>query len=265
MRVQPINYFNNYSKNNINFRSSNRRYYDGIYKDSYAQGYVYNCTSLFRNDLDWDKLTKFIVNNFKGKDKINLYSLGCSDGSESYSMAIKFLELQKKRPKEHINILPITAIDKDTEMIRLAKSGKINLLMEDISELNKQIGEDNNKTQYFKYLTPQELKTTNYTSYIFKTYTVSDDLKDAINFEEGDILETLKNINDNGNTVIMCRNTLPFVDQDYINETVATLSQNLKRGSLFVIGQFDEHTNISPLLLENGFEKTPVENVYRRV
>ena len=41
-----------------------------------------NTTWFFRNDLVWDELAKYLDENFSDSRKVNVYSIGCSDGSE---------------------------------------------------------------------------------------------------------------------------------------------------------------------------------------
>ena len=78
-----------------------------------------NNTSFFRLYKIWEPTVKYLEERFKDVEKVNIYNLACSDGSEPLSLAMliksKFPYLAKK-------FLPIKAFDYDVNAIERALS-----------------------------------------------------------------------------------------------------------------------------------------------
>lgn len=222
--------------------------------------YVGTMTFAFRNDLDWNKLADCIVHNFKNKDKVNMVQFASSDGSEAYSLIISLLE---RCPRQIVHkFLPIKAYDIDSEIIRAAKSGYINFTKTDIENIEKHT--NGNATKYFqKTNTPliiandfiYESSPNSTGDFAYKTYKAEKELTDNVHFYNKDMQDVLNNLEDNSNTVLMCRNVLGYFDEGSANYFVRKVSEKLKPGSLFVIGEFDcdSHTALSQYIEEKGF------------
>ena len=85
----------------------------------YTKLYDYkNHTTFFRNDRFWNGLTYFLTEHFKNTKKVNVYSFGCSDGSEPYTFIMRMLNSFEKKPEK---FFPIIARDFDSEAIQRAK------------------------------------------------------------------------------------------------------------------------------------------------
>lgn len=245
MNVHPI------SQPNMSFRTCARIYNPSNIKrfEHFGEEVVRTSTNMFREDLDWDGLVKFITNHFLFKKKVNMYSMASSDGSEAYSLGISFLQ---KIPFEGLKkYMPIIASDIDPEIIKTARSGRINIADFELS-----------------FFDSSKLKLRNYFTKESKALEIADDkleinpihshrpiktLKDCVKFHIGDILGEISRINDDGNSVIMCRNVFPYLSEKYTDDVVAAAKNHLKNGSIFITGSFDERVNISEKLLNNGF------------
>jgi len=189
-------------------------------------------TTDVRDDLNLDKFTKKIINNFKNKPKVNIYSLACSDGTEPYAVAIKLLK--KIKPKQKEKFFPIHASDIDPFMIDdCCKSGLIGLLPEDIEK----IGTKN----LDRFLSPSDKALPcppQWGMENIKNYEVSEELKNAVEFKVGDMFKEIRAIKDEGNSVFICRNVLPHLKEYYFG-IISLVSERFKDGSLFVIGDYD--------------------------
>ena len=85
-------------------------------------------------------------------------------------------------------------------------------------------------------------------------YEVNSKIRNMVKFKESDILSELKNIKDEGNTVVNIRNVFPYLNEKYINDILDTLSKKLKSGSIFVFGHFDNKVpNFRQRLHDLGF------------
>ena len=265
MNISPINnskYSNAYISNQ-SFKSSNRVYIPAK-MENYARDKIKTATCFFRDGLDWQKIPELLMNNFKDKSKVNFYCFACSDGSEPLSYAMLMLD---KIPKEIRNkYLPIMASDIDEESISAAKSGFINITDEDIlARITRNTSLSVN--DMFKYY-GDKLKLTEDTfarvpEYSHITYKTQGELANSVNFEQSDLIEALKKINDDGNTVISCRNVMFYFSKDYIQRFFETLGNTLKPNSLFIIGQNEIMAYADKYLEKLGFTEI-AQNVYRK-
>ena len=245
MNIQPISY------TSPNFGTCARRYFASNVKsfDKFEPELIRTSTNLFREDLNWDVLIRHIMCNFGTKSKIQTYSLACSDGSEAYSYILTILN---KIPKTELGrYLPIVASDIDKEMIKTAKSGRINIADFEFDFF------ENPVVKMSKFFTdksePIEISNDKLGIKPIHSYKPVKELRKNVIFRVNDILSEIENIKDEGNTVILCRNVFPYLNEEYIDNVILSAENKLKTGSIFVTGDYDEKVNISQKLFRNGF------------
>ena len=263
MNILPVTlYSRNYGKN-PNFTSCTKIYNPKSVEntDIFSGDKVMTTTGVFRYDLDWDRMMKYIFWNFLNEEKINIWSLACSDGSEPLSYA---LYLHNKAPESfYSKYIPIYGCDIDPEMIKLAKSGKINLSDGDFHNMKKYI---KNPNLYFTEAgAPMKIHKNidnHERSYIIDPY-----LTDMMTFEKSDILTQVKKIKKDENYVINIRNVFPYMSENYRNEVLETLAKNMKRGNIFVFGHYDHLVpNFRQKLSDLGFfEPFPYANFVQKM
>ena len=250
MNIQPITSYRTNCSSSPTFQSCIKIYNPQklANADIFSGKGVRTTSNLFRNDLDWDYLMKQILLSFMDKKAINIYSLGCSDGSEPYSYA---LYIKDRMPEQiHKKFAPIIACDIDSEMIKIAKSGKINLSCDDFLNMRKYL---NNVSKYFKEI-DKPIKIRNNIIVDESGYEIAPQIKNMVKFKKSDILTELDKINDEGNSVINIRNVFPYLSENYINKILETLSAKTKPGSIFVFGNFDNRIpNFKNKLADLGF------------
>ena len=79
------------------------------------------------------------------------------------------------------------------------------------------------------------------------------------------MFKEIRKIKDNSNTILMCRNILGYFLNDKIEEFIKLASEFLKRGSLFVIGDYDHsYIDIGKIIENNNFKKV-LKNVYEKI
>lgn len=251
------NYYYNHRKTvsvNVAFGSTARRYVT-------ENGDEFGTNSwLFRDDLDWKRLVKYENIHFKNADRVNVIILASSDGSESYSKVISLAENLIEEDAE--KFYPVKGYDIDKEMVRASGSGLLNTSMHDRMML--QIYSDDYE-KYFretqeKLIIKEDVQFQNQ-----KTLKATNYLKSKVRFNRADMYDVLHSLDDNSNTVLMCRNVLGYFENDKVEKFVKIVSNKLKSESLFIIGDHDiKNTFIDRFLKENGFEKV-IKNVYKRV
>lgn len=261
MRISSVNF----NHKNAIFKSSGRSYMDYSLKNSIiTEGEISNYTELLRNDLNWRDYALVLNNNFKNQSSVNIYSLACSDLSEAYSNLIsidRFCNSPQKFKK-------IICYDKDDVILDVAKKRRINLEEVEIRRLERFLGY---KQDYF---TDKKVRIPIFgeTTAPMDSYAVSKSLCDRTEIVKSDILKALKNIVDEGNSVISCRNVFPYLTEDYQKEFAKNLVLVLKPNSLFVRGAFDVRTLFIEILDDMSAKDNPnryfekvMTHVYRRI
>ena len=237
----------------ISFQSNGRRY-----KDQY--GNTIGCfTRLFRDDLEWDELAKYEVKHFKNKDKVNIVMFAASDGSEAYSKIISLFSAAKNCVNK---FFPIKAYDIDDEILKAAKSGYVQADDWDICEVRYRA---DNVDDFFEK-TDQKMRIKNDAgSRGFTTLKARKKLTQNVEFNKSDIFREITKIKDSSNTVLMCRNILGYFLIDEMEDFIKLASKFLKKGSLFVIGDYDrEYMSIDVLFKKYKFENI-FKNVYKKL
>lgn len=258
-----------------NFESSKR----GIYRKQDGSTYVKefqvdendtliykNYTHFFRDDLNespsresWQEFFKTIDNNFGSDKKVNVYNFACSDGTETYSFISGLINtLGEKKARK---FFPVSASDIDSEMIRTAKSGKLDGVKIDLYCMTKNLGKSINN--FFSFL---QSRYTDFASRQIYPYLIcpKDKIKQHANFTTEGFNEGLRRVEPE-NSLVICRNFWPYLDEKQSEDALRELSSRLKDNSLVVVGRYDkEWGNIHIRLLRHGFEEI-ANNVYRKI
>lgn len=253
MKIQQITNYQQYP-NKFSFGSCAR-----FYKTSNGDEIGTN-SWLFRDDVDWKRLAKYEKNHFADKNRVNIIQFASSDGSEAYTQIISLLE---NSPNTNPNkFFPIKAYDIDEEIVNAARSGLLNTSM--VDRINLQINSDD----YSKYFTDTNeiLNIKNDLNLKSKkTLKATNLLKNKVHFERADMYNILAELNDNSDTILLCRNILGYFEDNKVEKFVKIVSNKLKQGSMFIIGQHDTSNSfIDRYLLENKFMKI-FEHVYQKL
>lgn len=203
-------------------------------------------TYFFRNDTDWDNLIEFLCNKYKNTEKINVYSYGCSNGMEPYSFLLNLLSF---RPKMLEKCTPVIAKDIDMKNIEMAKQGDYEIDSHDLFTLDYQTC-----GKYKKYFDCQERYNVSGPDIIL---TAKNNIKEHINFEQGDIFEDIKKL-PNKNTVIFCKNFWPYLTPEKRELLAKNLSEQFDKTCTIIIGDFDKYySDAEKLFKKNNLRKYP--------
>lgn len=170
-----------------------------------------NVSEFFRNNNHWQKLsTDIIPDLIKQRNRIKVWSAGCSTGEEAYSLAILALE----------NNLPldgkILATDIDKGVLEKA----------DIGLYSKKAVENVPAVYLKKYFTEQG-----------DFYRINDKIKNMVTFKRQDLL---KDIFDKGFDLILCRNVVIYFTEDSKNILYKKFSDALRAGGILFIGSTEQ-------------------------
>lgn len=217
-------------------------------------------TWLFRDDIDWAELSIYEKQHFKDKKKVNMVQFACSDSSEAYTQIISLIENNPSADDK--KFFPIKAFDIDPEVIKAAKSKLLRTITYDNASLHM------NTDNYDKYFKESDKKLDIKNDINFesaKTLKVADILTEKVIFKNADMYKILAKMEDNSNTILMCRNILGYFDENKIKNFIKLVSEKLKKGSLFLIGELDSRQTLTEKYLnENGFTRV-MKHVFKKL
>ena len=238
MKISAINY--SIKHRPINFGTTKRTTYGAnnigqVIKEFYDKEYLWkdnkydsiivsNSTHFLRNDMPWLYIGEKLEELYPDAKSVNIHNFACSDGSETYSLAICLIEqLGEERAKKYF---PIRATDIDEYVISSAKRGKIRAKSDDIQRLKEVT--NNQIWKYFDIESKGE-------DYILRPKEI---LRENVKFECKDFEEGLDEIK-GGNNLVMCRNFWGYLDEDKTIRCAKKLYEKLNETSYAIIGNFD--------------------------
>jgi len=200
-----------------------------------------NYTKLFREDVDWKELAKYLDEKYKNHDHPQITCFACSDGSEVYTLILSLIdELGEDRAQK---FFPISAVDISGEIIEIANSGEIYLSSADIKKLDSEL-KNIDINEYLEGVGEKGDKKDS-------KYKVLEKLADKVNFRQGDILKEKID-----SDVVMFRNAWTFnsiYDQKMLSRK---LKNELKEGQIVMIGNGDlQLSNAKEYLTDEGFNE----------
>ncbi len=211
-------YSNNPSYKKVSFCGSERLVKDG------ARELYYTTTSLFRYDLNWHRIFSIL----KEEKPQKIYSYGCSDGSEPYSIVMGLTE--RFGAKKVQKFFPILARDLDSQNIQRCRLGIIDILSKDFVGVSENM--DIRKVDtYFPYRKIQgQMKRVPAPS-----------LRDNVRFRQANFIEDAPNL-DYRNSVIFCRNIWPYFGLDNVVKTLRVFADKFTEKTKLVLGGYEFQT-----------------------
>lgn len=220
-------------------------------------------TSFYNAGLQWNKFFNHFIEKFKDVEKVNIFSLACSDGSEAFSTAMLLISKLGDKAKKYF---PITAVDLDDEVMHLARSGYIDLSAKDELLINKYTG--NKLNTFFEQTNLSHLSnkiggTDN--RILLTRFKIKNILRDKVKFITEDVHDYVDKMPDENN-IIFCRNCWPYLQSNSkknINDFVKKLSSKMDTKSYLITGNYDGL--FCPLSYKNmhGFSMSETfDNVY---
>ena len=228
------------------FRGNNRAVCDK------SSNLLYKTTTyFFRDDLNWDRFAYLLKNKYQSAKQVNIINHVCSNGQEPYSLAIKLIQ---KLGAEADKFFPIKARDINYENIESARRGRLGIKNNDIYRINSYT--NNNIDLFF-----DKGKAANPNNDL--VLIPKKEIKNKVVFNQADIFDDIETLPPQ-NTVLLCRNFWPYIDNRRGESLAQKLSRKLDKTCLIVIGDVDYRTSTPQLLKSNGFIETYVNNVFSK-
>jgi chemotaxis protein methyltransferase WspC len=179
-------------------------------------------TSFFRNRTPFIALQSYLsqfVLNRKRAGPLRILCLPCSTGEEAYSIAMVLLDMKLSADQFFIQ-----AADISEPVLKIAKAGRYNAYS----------FRGGNIASRKKYFTEQPDG-----SYILKKA-----VRDAVHFEQANILDDKFQLEHEHYDVVFCRNLLIYFDLDAKNKAINALARHLSDQGVLFVGHA-EAANIS--------------------
>lgn len=241
----------NQINNSCQFKTNSFKAYKKSVYDKVTNRFLYDTTTCFaRRDLDWNKLTDFLINKYKNVSKVNTIIHACSDGEELYTFAAALLSRGINTDK----FFPIIGKDINKDNIKIAQNSIYEISNKEIEQLENII-----KTSYRNYF--DILPDTSFNSKDTVKIKGKDTFSKLLKFEQGDITEDYRSI-PSENTILFLRNVWPYLGTKNGYKLSAKLVYQLKPSSTLVIGMYDRAWNFCKILKDAGFKETEVPYVF---
>lgn len=194
-------------------------------------------THFFRDNSVFDVIKKEVLpilielKRKKNDHKLKIWCAGCSSGEEAYTMAIVLKEFLGSKFKEYDITFIATDIDKAS--VERAKQGIY-------------------EAAQFKETYPEYIS--KYFDKEDELYKVKKELRDIIEFKQGNILSVVK---PKQLDIILCRNVVIYFDKGTKEKLYGELFNNMINGGFFIMGKTE--TILGPsrenFQIFNGVEK----------
>ena len=238
-----INFYRNYPTPTIVNKNKDKTSFTGNTIN------CYDTTEFLRDDFDWQGFSHYINNFYKDTPKVNVVSYACSNGKETYSLAL----VLKTNLRQNVNkFLPIIAKDIDKTNILKAKIGRYKINNFEANKIDK--AGDFHLSRHLEIIDDGLEK------YAF----VKNSLKNIVNFSVADITKDIDSI-PTQNTVLLCRNFWGYLSGKDQLSLIDKLSQRLDKTCLIAIGSFDKAYGINKVLMSKGFIETEIPNLLKKL
>jgi len=207
-----------------------------------------NNTCMYRSDLNWNELAKFLWKKYLNTDKVNVYNYACSSGEEVYSFLIKMFESYGRENCQ--KFLPVIARDIDPFVIKLAKEKLIK-----INEDEKLLVNHNSYNKFNKYFIKN--------SKIENLYQPTEILTQNVKYNTGDFTQEIETL-PKDNLILFVRNCWPYFPMSTFMELPENLYKHLGENCTVIVGAFDLKNSGILKYHHCGFKETHIPHVYEK-
>lgn len=217
---------------------------------------VKNTTRFFREDLDWDNYTDFLIDKYKNQDKVDVYCYACSDGSEPYSLAMMLIA--KLGFEGAQKFFPIKARDIDDHYFERLRRGEIATKHADLDSIFDYTYSD-------AFIIPVPGSSFKEDDSYWNISKINPKLENTVIFEKGDLREDIKSL-PKSNCVLMFRNVWPYLNIDDRQKLMRDIHKQLDETSVFVYGAHDYKyaQDLEKYLSKSHFKNIGIEYCYEK-
>lgn len=195
-------------------------------------------SQFFRNPDVYDAMERIVLPSLFQKEKESslIWSVGCAEGEEAYSVAILLLEKYGQKLKHQL--VKIIATDVNEEAIKIAQEGrytKKRLVWVDDSLLRR----------YFRFKDG--------------VYEVKNIVREMVEFKSSDVL---RESDIGGADVVILRNLLIYFDKARQDEILKRIDKALKSGGFLILGK----SETIPVWMRDSYQAVAFrERIYKKV
>lgn len=229
----------------------------------------------YRGENYWIRLANYIIEKYKNVPKVNVYSLGCSNGAEAVS--IEAILKSRLSEKEFEKFLPIYASDYDPEAIRYAQTATMKIDYDEARDFDNCTKNTFGKTFYKDSISEQLTKEDYFKigsfcsgdkkSLIFTTdlipFHIRPEITKNIVYKQANVMEEYKNIEPDNSFINAC-NFWFYIGKESAQKLAEGLFNILGNNSCLRVGDFDRRADIEDLLPDVGFKRTDIPFVYEK-
>jgi len=227
LRVNKLESYTEY----LRFLTGNPNEYEKLF-----EVLTINVSEFFRDLSVWVNIRKLLkellVDNFKKKESLKIWSAGCANGEETYSLAILVKEVKSKIP------VVIYGTDVDKESILIAQKGLYNL--SSLKNVSRELLE-----KYFERIDGK--------------YALKQEIKNMVILKHHDLINDIfpPDID-----LIVCRNVFIYFTKSLREYIFSKFYNSLKDDGYLVIGRAETILSEAKLI----FEDIDIESrIYRKV
>ena len=175
----------------------------------FASNKIVNQSAFFRLKNMYTELSEIALPLWESASSVQVWSVGCADGREPFSIGMFLMNWLKQMGKSEIGTLWINAIDINPEMVTIARGGRF--------RVNR--GEKRDLAAYSKY----------FTSFSGNEIEISEALRRVTSFKVRDVLEVMALRHYD---LIVCSNVLFYYESDFRTAIVKHLMNFLRPNGL---------------------------------
>jgi chemotaxis methyl-accepting protein methylase len=207
-----------------------------------------NNTAIFRNDMAWGELIKFLEEKYANVEKVHVYNYACSNGLETYSFLMELLSNHDEKTIKKFT--PIIAKDFDNFAVSMANSKLVDIEDFEIERIN---AHTNGRFKDFFYKN----------SHIEGKYSPTNKLTPLVSFGLGDFTKEYNTL-PKDNIIIIVRNCWPYFSQDDIENLPQKLYEHLGKNTTLITGNYDFLNLGYRKFRDSGFKQTYIPYVYEK-
>ncbi|MFB6195016.1 MAG: protein-glutamate O-methyltransferase CheR [Haloplanus sp.] len=198
-----------------------------------------NVTSFYRNPEAWEPIRDILRELTAERGRTTVWSAPCSDGREPYSLAMLALDDDDVKTRR----LEILGTDINADVLDRAREG---------------VYQTTKTRDVAAELEPLD-DAEDYVDRDGDTFTVRDEVKDLVTFEQHDLIadEPKRNVD-----MVLCRNLLIYINTESKRAVVDTVLSSLREGGYLVIGMTETLPRESRSAVETVDKR---RRVYRRI
>ncbi|MWV39625.1 protein-glutamate O-methyltransferase CheR [Natrialba sp. INN-245] len=175
-----------------------------------------NVTGFFRNPEVWDGVRDVLRSLAGETDRIDIWSAACADGREPYSLSM----IVHDEPQVDPSTVRILGTDISNEALEVAREGVYQESR--TTSIGGELEYIDEYSQFIEYDSGEN------------AYRVRDTIKQPVEFQRHDLINGDPK---SGFDLVTCRNLFIYIDTEYKQSMLQTISESISQGGYLIIGK----------------------------